>query len=196
MLKLLTTNEIKKERERVNVEFCKTSLLLKKDQLDTLNEAADKKNKKKKIIKDIIDPTPGLFIDHKLNANDQIFKNIIDNVFNLLPQVQQQRNDTVFKQIKTEPIFETTPQENTSSILEQTVSKTENFFLDDDEFDEYKKSETISIKQRSTDDQNDFVITPDNEKAEISKSLLKTDIQIKDNLKWKITKKTENHTEI
>ena len=75
------------------------------------------------------------------------------------------------------------PQENISIIFEQTVPKTEDFFLDDDEFDEYKKSETISIKQRSTDDQNDFVITPDNEKAEISKSLLKTDIQIKDNLK-------------
>ena len=106
-----------------------------------------------------------------------------DNIFNLLPQVQQQLNDTAFKQIKTEPIFETTPQENISSILEQTVPKTEDFFLDDDEFDEYKKSETISIKQRRTDDQNDFVIIPDNEKAEISKSLLKTDIQIKGNLK-------------
>ena len=118
-----------------------------------------------------------------------------DNVFNLLPQVQQQLNDTAFKQIKTEPIFETTPQENISSILEQTVPKTEDFFLDDDEFDEYKKSETISIKQRRTDDQNDFVIIPDNEKAEISKSLLKTDIQIKGNLKWKNTRKTENHAE-
>ena len=52
--------------------------------------------KSKKRIKDIIDPTPGLFIDDKLNANDQIFKNTTDNVFNLPPQVLQQPNDTVF----------------------------------------------------------------------------------------------------
>ena len=58
-------------------------------------------------------------------------------------------------------------------------------FIDDDEFDEYKKPETICIRQPSTDDQKDFVIIPDNEKAEISKSLLKTDIKIKDNFKWK-----------
>ena len=157
-------------------------MLLNKDQLDALNEAADQKNKK--IIKDIIDPTPGLFTDDKLNANDQIFENTTD-IFNLPPQVKQQRNDTVFTKIKTEPIFETTPQENVPNIPEQSVPKTEYFFNDDDEFDEYKKHETISIKQPSTDDRNDFVIIPDNEKAKISKSLLKTDIQIKDNLKWK-----------
>ena len=39
-------------------------MLLNKDQLDASNEATDQKNKK--IIKDIIDPTPGLFIDDKL----------------------------------------------------------------------------------------------------------------------------------
>ena len=58
-------------------------MLLNKDQLDASNKAADQKNKK--IIKDIIDPTPGLFIDDKLNANDQIFKNTTENVFNLSP---------------------------------------------------------------------------------------------------------------
>ena len=62
-------------------------MLLNKDQLDASNEAADQKNKK---IIDIIDPTPLLFIDNKLNANDQISKNTTDNVFNLLPQVKQQ----------------------------------------------------------------------------------------------------------
>ena len=118
---LLTTNEIKAARERINAEFLKKSLLLNKDQLDASNEAADQKNKK--IIKDIIDPTPGLFIDNKLNANDQIFKNTIDNVFNLLPQVQQLLNDTVFKKTKTESIFETTTQEHILNIPEQTVRK-------------------------------------------------------------------------
>ena len=74
-------------------------MLLNKDQLDASNEAADQKNKK------LIDSTPGLFSDDKLNANDQIFKNMTDNIFNLPPQVQQQLNDTVFKKIKTEPIY-------------------------------------------------------------------------------------------
>ena len=94
----------------------------------------------------------------------------------MLPQVQQQLNDTVFKKIKTEPIFETTPQENIPNIPEQTVPKTEDFFINDNEFDEYKKPETISIKQPSPDHQNDFVIIPNNEKGEISKLLHKTDI--------------------
>ena len=98
------------------------------------------------------------------------------------PHVQQQINDAVFKNIKTEPSFETTPQENIPNIPEQTVPKTDDFFIDDHEFDEYKKPETINVKQPSTDHWNDFVIIPDNE---ISKSLLKTDIQIKDNFKWK-----------
>ena len=62
-------------------------MLLNKYQLDALNEAAQQKNQK---VVDIIDPTPLLFIDNKLNANDQISKNTRDNVFNLLPQVKQQ----------------------------------------------------------------------------------------------------------
>ena len=42
----LTTNEIKTERERINAEFLKTSLLLNKDQLAASNEATDQKSKK------------------------------------------------------------------------------------------------------------------------------------------------------
>ena len=67
------------------------------------------------------------------------------------PHVQQQINDAVFKNIKTEPSFETTPQENIPNIPEQTVPKTDDFFIDDHEFDEYKKPETINVKQPSTD---------------------------------------------
>ena len=46
----------------------------------------------KKIIRDIIDPTPGLFDDDKLNPNKQNLQNATNNVFNLPPQVQQQLN--------------------------------------------------------------------------------------------------------
>ena len=56
---ILTEKEI--VRNKANKEVVKTSLLMIKDELDIANESADQKNKK--IIKDIIDPTPGLFID-------------------------------------------------------------------------------------------------------------------------------------
>ena len=52
--------------------------------------------KVKKIINDISDPTPGLFINDQLKPNEQNFQNTTDNAFNLPPQVQEQLNDTVF----------------------------------------------------------------------------------------------------
>ena len=57
---------------------------------DAANESADQKNKK--IIRDIIDPTPGLFIDAELNSCEQNLQNTADNAFNLPPQAQQQLN--------------------------------------------------------------------------------------------------------
>ena len=67
---------------------------MSKIKLDAANESADQKNKK--IIRDIIDPTPGLFIDAELNPSEQNLQNLADNVFNLPPQAQQQLNYTVF----------------------------------------------------------------------------------------------------
>ena len=66
---------------------------MSKDELDAVNESADQKNKK--IIRDIADPRPGLFIDDKLNLNGQNLQNTADNVFNLPSQVKQQLNETV-----------------------------------------------------------------------------------------------------
>ena len=59
----------------------------------------------------MIDPMPGLFIDHKLNPNEQNLQNTTDNVFNLPPQVQQQLNETVLKKIIKQPIIQPTPPE-------------------------------------------------------------------------------------
>ena len=53
--------------------------------------------KNKKIVRDIIDPTPGLFIDDKLNPNEQNLQNKTDDVFNLSHQVQQQLNEIALK---------------------------------------------------------------------------------------------------
>ena len=85
---LLTTEEIEIERNKANEDFIKASMQMSKDELDAANESADKK----KIIRDIIDPTPGLFDDDKLNPNKQNLQNATNNVFNLPPQVQQQLN--------------------------------------------------------------------------------------------------------
>ena len=41
----------------------------------------------KKIIKDIIDPNPGLFIHDQVKPNEQNFQNTLDNVFNLPSQI-------------------------------------------------------------------------------------------------------------
>ena len=45
----------------------------------------------------------------------------------------------------------------------------------------------MNIKSLKQEVLKDFVIIPDNEKAEIPKSLFQTDIQIEDNFKWKKT---------
>ena len=56
---LLTGKEIETERNKANNDFIKTPLQTSKIKPDAANESADQKNKK--IIRDIIDPTPGLY---------------------------------------------------------------------------------------------------------------------------------------
>ena len=192
-LPLFTKKEIETERNKASDDFLLNSLQICKDELDAANESADLKDKI--IIRDIIDPTPGLFIDDKLNPNEQNLQNTTDNVFNLPPQVQQQLNETVFKKIIKQPIIQPTPPETIPNV----VPKTKDFFIDDDEFDSFKKPEPMAINIGQPKDENydDLVmISDDNEAKLISKSLIKTHIEIKNknNLKWKNKKKTENHT--
>ena len=82
---------------------------MSKDELDAANEFADQKSKK--IIKGIIDPNPGFFIDNQLKPNEQSFQNTTNKVFNLPPQIQQQLDDTMFKKIIKQPIIQRTPPE-------------------------------------------------------------------------------------
>ena len=147
--------------------------------------------KNKKVIKDIIDPTPGLFIDDKSNLNEQNLQNTTDNAFNLPSQVQQQLNETVFKKIIKQPIIQPTPPE----IIPNVVLKTKDFFIDDDEFDSFKMPEptTINIGQPKDENYDDLVMIYDDDEAKISKSLIKTDIEIKNknNLKKQNKKKQQ-----
>ena len=127
------------------------------------------------MIKDIIDPTTGLFIDDQLKPNEQNFQNTTDNVFSLSHQVQQQANKTVLKKIIKQPIIQPTPPE----ILPNIDLKTENFFIDDNDFDSFKKSE-LKIKIGQLKVENDgLIMISDDDETEISKSLIKTELTLK-----------------
>ena len=63
----LTEEKIKKIYEEEKKNLLKTRIKISKPELDAATENANSKNEK--IIIDIIDPTPGLFVDDKLNLN-------------------------------------------------------------------------------------------------------------------------------
>ena len=112
------------------------------------------------------------------NANDKIFKNTRDNAFHLLPQVQQQLNETVFKKLKQNQFLKQHPKKIFEISLNKLFQKRKIFLLMMMNLMNIK-----SLKQYVLN--NQALMTNDNEKAEISKLLLKTDIKIKDNFKWK-----------
>ena len=144
---------------------------------------------------DITDPNPAFFINDKLNPNEQNLQNTTDNIFNLPPEVQQKLDETVIKKFLKQPIIQPTLPE----IIPNVVPKTEDFFTDDDEFDSFKMPEPTEtdIGQPKDKNYNDLVMISDDDdddhddddddEAKISKSLIKTDIEIKNknNLKWK-----------
>ena len=122
---------------------------------------------------------------------NKITENTIDNVFNLPPHVQQQLNETVFKKIIKQLIIQTTP-----PIIPNVTPKTDNFSIDDDEFDSFKKPEptTINIGQPKNENHNDLVMISDDDKAKIWRSLIKTDIEIRNKSNLKLKKKKKQKT--
>ena len=88
----------------------------------------------------------------------------------------------MFKKIIKQPIIQPTPPE----IIPNIVLKTEDFFIDNDEFDSFKQRESITINtgQSKNDKYDDLIMISDDDEAQISKSLVEKDIEIKNNLKW------------
>ena len=81
---LLTTDQIFNETAKKNEEFIKTSLEIRYEEIKAENEIAD--NKTKKIIKHIVNPAPGLFINDIFNPQEDISINkpeYTDNTFKL-----------------------------------------------------------------------------------------------------------------
>ena len=75
-------------------------MTINKSDLDATNENADEKNWK--IISDLINPTPGFFVDDQLNLEDQ-FKyksNDIERNFALTNQIQQRLDNELDMMIK------------------------------------------------------------------------------------------------
>ena len=111
---------------------------MSKDELNAVNKSADQKNKK--IIRDITDPKPGLFIDDKLNPNELKIKQITLLIFH--PRYNSNLKKLPFKKNIKLPIIQPTSPE----IITNVFPKTENFFIDDDEFYSSKKPEPTTIK--------------------------------------------------
>ena len=89
----------------------------------------------------------------------------------------------MFKEIIKHPIIQPSP----PNIIPNIDLKTEDFFIDNDDFDSFKKPELkIEIGQPKGENDDLVMISDDNE-TEILKSLTKTEIDIngKNNLKWK-----------
>ena len=91
-----------------------------------------------------------IFIHDQVKPNEQNFQNTLDNVFNLPSQIQQQLDNSVFKKIIKHPIIQPSPPE----IISNIVPKTEDLFIDDNEFDSIKKPEpTTTINIGKTKDE-------------------------------------------
>ena len=85
---LKSKKEINKTYDDSKEEYLKTAITINKTDLDAAIENTDDKNKK--IVSDIIDPMPGLFVDDKLNLENQFeYKsNDIDENLNLSRDLQ------------------------------------------------------------------------------------------------------------
>ena len=66
---MLSEKEIDKVYNDTKEDYLKTSITINKTDLGAAIENADEKNEK--IISDLINPTPGLFVDDQLNLEDQ-----------------------------------------------------------------------------------------------------------------------------
>ena len=92
---LLNEKEINKIYNDTKEDYLKTAITINKTDLDAAIENADGKNEK--IISDLINPTPGLFVDDQLNLEDQ-FKyksNNIERSFALTNQMQERLDNVL-----------------------------------------------------------------------------------------------------
>ena len=159
---LKSEKEINETYDDSKEEYLKTAITIHETDLDATTENADDKNKK--IVSDIIDPTPGLFVDDKLNLENQFeYKsNDIDKNLNLSRDLQDRLDNILLlmkaKQAPIEKIIQkpielipNNPFLNYEKIDEGI--ETEDIYSDDSYTDNYSKFLPVS-----TDDRKDFKI--------------------------------------
>ena len=138
----------------------------------------------KKLIKDIIGPTPGLFVNDNINFQDINFikPNTTDNTHKLKPDVKKQLNETVFKTIDPPPILQSDP----PPLYQNMDNDQENLYIDDDlssfvfAKDETDSSSTpvIKLDPPKPETNNQIDIVPSDEKIQVTKSLNNTDVEM------------------
>ena len=97
---MLSEKQIKETYDNAKEDYLKTAIKINKTDLDAAVENADEKNEK--IRSDVIDPTPGLFVNDQLNLEDH-FKyksNVIERSFNVAKQLQQRLDNILETMIK------------------------------------------------------------------------------------------------
>ena len=159
---LKSEKEINETYDDSKEEYLKTAITIHETDLDATTENADDKNKK--IVSDIIDPTPGLFVDDKLNLENQFeYKsNDIDKNLNLSRDLQDRLDNILLlmkaKQAPIEKIIQkpielipNNPFLNYEKIDEEIETK--DIYIDDSYTDNYSKFLPVY-----TDERKDFKI--------------------------------------
>ena len=138
----------------------------------------------KKLIKDIIGPTPGLFVNDNINFQDiNVLKpNTTDNPHKLKSDVKKQLSETVFKTIDPQPILQPDP----PPLCQNMDDDQENIYIDDDlssfvfAKDETDSSSTpvIKLEPPKPETNNQIDIKPSDDKSQVTKSLNNTDVKM------------------
>ena len=100
----LIDKEIRKIYDEEKNNFLKGTIAINKFELDAATESANDKNEQ--IIRDIIDPTPDLFIDDNLNFENQTFRNNNSEKTYTLSKQLNKRLDDIPKENCPPEIFE------------------------------------------------------------------------------------------
>ena len=149
---LKSKKEINKTYDDSKEEYLKTAITINKTDLDAAIENTDDKNKK--IVSDIIDPMPGLFVDDKLNLENQFeYKsNDIEKNLNSSNNLQDRLDNILLLMKEKQPPIE---KNNTKKWIELIPN---NPFLNYEKIDEEIETEDIYIDNSYTDNYSNFLL--------------------------------------
>ena len=150
----LSNKQVNAIYDKEKADYLKSSLLINSVDLESASERADLENQK--TFQEIIDPTPGLLVDDKINIDEQ---------FNL-----EQSHDSIFSNSLKASLDEKLADakkriENVS--FDDSANNIEDIYFDDS-FKEMLK--TIKFRKLSTDDREDFKVDVKNNEMILFKS--------------------------